>query len=205
MKKDKGLETESNHEKLAKTISFVFTPAIAGTFILLYSIYVFSPTREIFYKSFAAVFFFSIVLPVVFTLYLVRKKKIANFHIKERKERAIPFAFALVSSAFSLLAIKYIGANPELTRMFLILYLMGLGYAAITLLKFKISGHTFVSTSAMVVLTAFSDLRFIYLLPLIALIGWARVSLKEHTVGETIGGAIYAIISFILFSLLISN
>lgn len=202
---EKEKTEEQDYRKLAKTISFVFTPAITGSLLLVYMLYEFSPTIDAMIKTLLLVFLFSIILPVFFTYFLLKEGKIKNFHIKERKERAVPFAFALISSSVSLLAIKYFTTNPELTRMVLVLYLMALGYVAITLLRFKISGHIFIFTSAIIVITAFSDLRFIYLLPLAGVIGWARVALKEHTIGEVAGGFAYAIMSFIIFSLLINN
>ena len=194
-----------DYNRFAKIISFAFTPAITGSFLLLYMVYTFSPTLEVMFKTLLIVSFFSIILPVCFTFFLLKNNKIKNFHIRERKERAVPFAFALLSSAGSLLAIKYFATNPELVRMVLILYLMALGYVAITLLRFKISGHIFIFSAAILVLSFYVDLRFIYLLPLSILIGWSRVYLKEHTLGEVIGAAVYSMISFMVFSLLINN
>lgn len=196
---------DNDYHKFAKIISIISTPAITGSFLLIYMVYNFSPTLDIMFKTLLIVSFFSIILPVFFTVFLLRKDKIKNFHIRERKERAVPFAFALVSSAGSLLAIKYFATNSELIRMVLILYLMALGYVAITLLRFKISGHIFIFSSALLVLAFYTDLRFIYLFPLTILIGWSRVYLKEHTIGEVVGAVGYSIISFVIFSILINN
>jgi|GEM_PF-1474987 len=191
--------------KVAETISFISTPAIVGTFFLVYALYNFSPDINSFFKSFLLVFTFSVGIPLFATFYLLKKQKIGNFHIKNRKERVVPFAIAMILSTLSLLIMKYLNENPELLRMMIILYLMALGYVAITFLKFKISGHVFILTSALIVLTAFLDLRFIYFVPLIAVVGWARVHLKEHSIGEIVGAFAYTIISFLAFSLLINN
>jgi len=201
MKKDE----EKKYLGTAKVISIMSTPAIVGTLLLMYTFYEFSATIEIFFKSLGAVFFFSVFLPILFTFYLMKKNKVKNFHMIEREERKMPFGFALVSSAVSLLAIKYLNANLELTRIVLTLYLMALGFVTITFLKYKISGHTFIFSSAIFILVSFLDLRFIYLLPLVIPIGWARVYLKEHTIGEVVGAVGYSIISFIIFSILINN
>ncbi|MEK7447718.1 MAG: phosphatase PAP2 family protein [Patescibacteria group bacterium] len=197
--------TEKKYSKLAKVITLVTTPAVVGGVLLFYAVYMFSPTTEIFYKTFLSVLFLSVVLPVAFIFLLMKKGKIGNFHMKEREDRILPFGFTLMSGTFSILVVRYLNNDPVLVRMFLVFFLMALGYSVITFLKFKISGHTFVFTSAMIILIIFLDLRFIFLLPLVFLIGWARVYLEEHTLGEVVGGAAYAITSFILFSLLINN
>lgn len=189
----------------ARVLSVLTTPAIVGSLILLYALYSLSPSTEIFLKSFALVFVLSILIPIFFIFYLVKLKKIGNFHIKNRKERRLPFIFVLIMSALSLLAVKYMGVGQELLRMLLIFYLMGLGYTVITLLKTKISGHVFVFTAGILLLTSYIDLRFVFLLPLAGVIGWSRVHLEQHSLGEVAGGFAYAIISFFVFSLLINS
>jgi len=190
---------------LAKAITFITTPALIGGLLLFYALYTVSPTTEIFYKTFSAVITFSIILPVLFIFFLIKKGHVSNFHMKERKDRVIPFGFTLLAGIISLLIVKHFETDPMLLRMFLTFFLMALGYSVITFLKYKISGHTFIFTSAILVLVFFLDLRFIYLLPLVLLIGWSRVYLKEHTLGEVAGGASYAVVSFVAFSLLFGS
>ncbi len=190
---------------LARYISIITTPAIVGSLMLFDTLHRFSPSTEIFLETLAIVFFFSIFLPVFFTLYLLKKERIGNFHIQERRERTVPFSFALVSSTGSLLAIKYLGASPEMTKMLLIFYLMSLGFVAITSWRYKISGHMFIFCSSIFLLISFVDMRYVYLLPLAVPIAWSRVYLREHTRGEILGAIGYSIISFFTFMLLINN
>lgn len=197
--------TEKKYSRLAKAITLVTTPAIVGGVLLFYTLYILSPTTEIFYKTFLSVLFLSVILPVAFIFLLMKKGKIANFHMKEREDRVLPFGFTLISGTFSILVVRYLNNDPMIVRMFLIFFLMALGYSVITFLKFKISGHTFVFTSAMLLLVIFLDIRFIFLLPLVFLIGWSRVYLEEHTLGEVVSGAVYGVVSFVIFSLLINS
>ncbi|RJO59968.1 hypothetical protein C4544_06375 [candidate division WS5 bacterium] len=189
---------------LAQTITLITTPAIVGSLTLFYTLYYFSPSLEIFYKTFFSVLVLSIIMPVLFIFFLMKKGHIGNFHMKERKDRVLPFGFTLISGIISLLIIKYLENDPELLKMFLIFFLMALGYSVITFLKFKPSGHVFVFASAVLALAFFIDTRFAYSLILIAPIGWARVYMKEHTLGEVAGAGIYALFSFWAFSMLIS-
>ncbi len=186
----------------AHAITYVTSPAIVGGFLLFYTLYIFSPNERLFLETFGAIFFFSIILPVLFTFYLMRKEKVGNFHMKEREERTMPFAFAMIASAISLLAVKLLGVNHEFFRIVITFYLMGLGYVVINILRFKISGHIFVSTASLLILTFFVDVRFVFLAPLIILIGWSRGKLKEHSFGEVAGSLAYSLISFIIFSFL---
>ncbi len=187
---------------LAHAVTYATTPAIVGGFLLFYTLYIFSPNEKLFLETFGAICFFSIIMPVLFTFYLMRKEKVGNFHMKEREERTIPFAFAMAVSAISLLAVKLLGTNHEFFRIVLTFYLMGLGYVIINILRFKLSGHIFVFTASLLILTFFVDVRFVFLAPLIILIGWSRGRLKEHTFGEVAGSLAYSLVSFIIFSFL---
>lgn len=206
MAEAKALErNQINFTVLARAISIASTPGITGGLFLAYALYALSPTAEIFLKSLFIVFFFSIFLPAVFTFYLLKKEKIGNFHIKERRERTIPFAFALISSTGSLLIIKYLGINHELIKMLIIFYLMALGFVAITSWRYKISGHIFIFFSSVLSLSFFLGREFAYLLLLAIPIAWARVYTKEHTWGEVLGAVGYSLVSFIFFTLLINT
>lgn len=130
--------TEKKYSKLAKVITLVTTPAVVGGVLLFYAVYMFSPTTEIFYKTFLSVLFLSVVLPVAFIFLLMKKGKIGNFHMKEREDRILPFGFTLMSGTFSILVVRYLNNDPVLVRMFLVFFLMALGYSVITFLKFKI-------------------------------------------------------------------
>lgn len=196
---------ETKYLSFAKAVTFATTPAIIGAMILLYTLYIFSPSTEVFYKTFLSVALLSIVLPVLAIIYLVKKGHIGNFHMKDRDDRVLPFGLTLACGVISLLIIKHFQTNPMLIRMFLTFFLMALGYSVITFLKFKLSGHTFVFTSGILLLVFFHEPRFIYLLPLVLLIGWARTYLDEHTRKEVVGGFVYAIASFLVFSILISS
>ncbi|MDO8507800.1 MAG: hypothetical protein Q7S53_04530 [bacterium] len=201
----KEKEVERQHSHLAKAITLITTPAIVGGIFLLYTLYTLSPTTEVFYKTFLSVLFLSVILPILFIFFLMKIGKVSNFHMKERKDRVLPFGFTLVSGVASLLVVKSLESDPMIIRMFLIFLIMALGYSVITFLKFKLSGHTFVFTSAILILVSYIDLRFIFLLPFVFAIAWARVYQKEHTIGEVAGGFAYAIVSFIIFSTLINN
>lgn len=190
---------------LAKTITLITTPAIVGGLTLFYALYYFSPNLEVFYKTFFSVFLLSIIFPVLFIFFLMKKGHIGNFHMKEREDRVLPFGFILLSGIISLLIVRYFESNPELLKMFLIFFLMALGYSVITFLKFKPSGHVFVYVSAILALAFFIEINIIYFLILVVPIGWARVYTKEHTLGEIAGAGIYALVSFIFFSLFLGQ
>lgn len=196
---------EKKYLEAAKMITTISTPAIVGGALLFYALYELSPNVEIFLKTFFSVLTLSIILPVLFIFYLMKKGKVGNFHLKEREDRALPFGFTLIAGTISLVLVRYFGNDPMLIRMFLTFFLMALGYSVITFLKYKISGHVFIFSSAIFILVSFIDLRFIYLLPLVIPIGWARVYQDDHTTKEVVGGFVYALISFLAFSVLFSR
>jgi hypothetical protein len=82
---------------------------------------------------------------------------------------------------------------------------MGAGLASsllVTLVR-KISIHVAVVAGAVVILVLVFGTTWLALVPLIAAIGWARVSLGDHTPAESIAGALFgAAVAATVFSAL---
>lgn len=107
-----------------------------------------------------------------------------NWDVSSRPKRVRLLIFLLGFSAFIFLSI-FVFHTPALTRFVFGLLLWLLGFFLITL-KTKISGHMAVAT---LIVGWFWPI--IFLLPLI---GWSRIVLKRHTVGEVIGGFLYTLL-----------
>ena len=124
-------EMTDRYKKLAQFITFASTHAIVGTATLFYLVYIFSPSFEDFIKIFFTALFITIIIPIVYIVYLLKKEKIQNFHMKEHKERIFPFIVMFISGGFSLFIIKHLGASPEIIRLGTIFLLMSAGYVEI--------------------------------------------------------------------------
>ncbi len=188
------------YTKAARFITFASTHAIVGTAALFYLVYILSPSLKDFITIFFTALFTTVVIPVIYVIYLLKKGKIQNFHMKKHKERILPFLVIFASGILSILAIKYLGASSDIIKLGTIFLLMSAGYVAITF-KYKISGHGFVFTSSVLFLSFFANYQFLLLLLFLIPIGWSRIYLKEHTLGEFVGGATYALASFYVLSL----
>lgn len=194
-----------NKEKIAKTITDISSPAVVGAIFLVYAFHQLSTSNEMFLKIIFTILALVIVAPVLFTFFLLKKGIISNFHLKIKKERLDPLLFAMVSGLAAVLCVRYLGGTGEINKIMIIFYVMALGFSFITL-KYKISGHAFVFTSAVVMAATFlGESRFFFLLVLLFPIGWSRLYLKEHTLNEFLLGTGYALVSFSLLNIILSG
>jgi hypothetical protein len=132
------------------------------------------------------------VVPLVYTLILLRKGIIRNFHISDRRQRK--YLFPVLFACF--VAVVWIlyrtgDVSP------LVLALLGFGLVncvacALISVWFKISLHC-VGLAALAVgaLYSFGPASAIPSAGVLALTAWSRVRLEEHTRGEVLAGCLF--------------
>lgn len=126
---------------------------------------------------------------VVFRLWLA-----ARFHldwdISNRKKRIVPL-IVLILFLFGALTLVNQWHNVLLTNMFVLFFLWLVGFLVITLF-WKMSGHTGVITLASLLVIDWYGWELIPLFGAIAIVTWARVAGKNHTIGQAVGGIVYS-------------
>jgi len=184
------LKLFSSH-KLARFISTLFVPP--SFTIIIFTIFAFTlesePSKQVVTILTALVFGF--IAPIILFLILRKKGKLADQDASIKEERTIPFLIAIIFYLIGLwIMIKY-----DLNIISIAFWFCYISNTIITIVinKFwKISAH------AMGVAGPFAALVFVFgwigiiLLPIVLLVGWARVELKCHTLTQVIAGILLA-------------
>jgi membrane-associated phospholipid phosphatase len=132
---------------------------------------------------------FVAVLPTMFILHGVRRGRWADRNVGERRPRLIVLGFITASVATGLTLLILLGA-PRVLTGYLAFMLASLALLALVTLVWKISIHSAVASGSMAILClSYGPL----LLPgylLVALLGWARVAMADHTIAQVVAGAL---------------
>lgn len=192
----------SSH-KLARIISTLFVPP--SFTIIIFTIFAFSlesePSKQLITILNALVFGF--IAPIVLFLILRKKGKLADQDASIKEERTIPFLIAIIFYLIGLwVLIKY-----DLNIISIAFWFCYISNTIITIFinKFwKISAHSMgVAGPFSAIVFAFGSVGII-LLPIVILVGWARVELKCHTLTQVVAGILLASFSvYIQMSLIV--
>ncbi|MFE3144593.1 hypothetical protein [Streptomyces scopuliridis] len=149
---------------------------------------------------FAAVF--TAVLPTLILRFGERRQYWGDRHVRRRQDRivAAPGVMASVITGTGLL--HGLEAPAEVTSLVMAMLAVLLALLVITFF-WKVSVHSAVASGALVILASVFGPRMLALTPLVVLIGWSRIRLRCHTVGQvTVGALIGAAVSAPVFGLL---
>ncbi len=132
-------------------------------------------------------------------LWLMKTKRVSDWHITNRKERIVPLVFLLASSmVFYLVVVQF--HNRMVSTLFLLYIIWMIGFFLITLF-WKISGHTSVITLTTCMIVLWYGWIWWPVLFLIPLVSWSRFKLKHHTLAQVIAGVVYSLIIIVLYFL----
>jgi membrane-associated phospholipid phosphatase len=132
---------------------------------------------------------FAGVLPTVFISYGVRRGRWSDRNVNARRSRLTVLAFITASVATGLVLLVVLGAPVMLTG-YLAFMLASVALLGAITTVWKISIHCAVASGSVAILA------FTYgplLLPgyaLVALLGWSRVAVRDHTVAQVVAGAV---------------
>lgn len=129
----------------------------------------------------------SIAVPLIVLLALRLKGRVGDFDLTRRTERAVPLLAATASSLAAWLALRIFAPEAELT-MFAALQSLMLALLCLITLWWKISIHA----AGVAALAAVIDVRqlpsLVAVLTLLSIVGWSRITLGKHTVGQYVAG-----------------
>ena len=145
---------------------------------------------------------FAGVLPLAYLLRGVRQGRWEDHHVGEREKRPAVIVVILASVVVGTGLLAVAGAPREMLALLAAMIAGLLVTLAITLV-WKISVHAAVASGTVVVLTLVFGPAAAVLALLVALVGWSRVALGDHTVGQVVGGGLAGgLVAWVVFSLL---
>ncbi len=174
---------------VARVLTEIFAPAPVGIVALVVVAWRFSPTLGDAMKWLGVSALFVVILPFAFLIAQVRRGRVTDIHVRRREQR-LPIILVFLGSWLVLIALlATLGAPHELVA------LLGAGITALVVtgaitFRWKISLHVGVASGVLTVFTLLFGPGMLALVPLLPLIGWARMELRDHTFFQVFAGAL---------------
>lgn len=130
------------------------------------------------------------IVPMLFVGFMVWRGKIGDIHMKERRERIAPLLLTTGGALFACLLLWELKAPPALPLLAFISLVQIIIMTLITL-AWQISMHAMGITGAAMAIGMMLNLALALLcVPLIVLVGAARLHLQRHTPAQILAGTL---------------
>lgn len=145
---------------------------------------------------------FGSIIPFAVILRGVRSGTLSDRHVGRREQRRTPLIIGLASVSVGIAALVVLGAARELLAALGAVLIGGFVSMAVNT-RWKMSIHTDVASSAVAILAMIYGWVALVATPLVVLVAWSRVRLRDHTIPQTIvGGVLGALVTGVAFGLL---
>jgi len=178
-------------ESLAKAVTLLMNaPLLAvATFVYIYLTDPAGPSPTIL----ATAIFFSGVLPILIIFVQRRSGIVTEMMVNEREERTKPFLGAISSYVLGTLALTYLEAPSSMVYL-MACYLVNSVFMMMVTLRYKISIHASGVAGPATFLVHQYGVRLWPLTLVMVVVGWARLQLRMHTVGQVAWGVLLTVL-----------
>ncbi len=191
-----------NKQRLARLVTEVLAPAPTVAGLLLVVAWRSTPTAAEAVKWGLLASLFASVIPFLFILRGVMRRRLTDHHVRLREQRPIPLIVGAASVLIGLGLLAWAGAPREIVALVAAM-LVGLVTSTLVTLFWKLSIHTAVTAGALVILVLVFGRAFLAMTPVVGLVGWARVASGDHDLGQVLAGAaLGTTVAGVVFSLL---
>lgn len=187
--------------RLARLITEMLAPApVAGSLLLVVALHSTRTAAGLWWGLLAA--FFAVLLPFLYLLRGVRRRQFTDHHVSVRWQRPLPLSVGVASVLVGLGLMVMLRAPLELVAL-VVAMAVGPAVSLLVTLVWEISIHVAVAAGAIVILVLVFGPQFLAAAPLVALVGWARVEVGDHTPMQVVAGAVLgATVAAVVFTLL---
>ncbi|MEV1331783.1 phosphatase PAP2 family protein [Micromonospora costi] len=141
-------------------------------------------------------------IPFAYIVGGVRRGRLTDHHVGLREQRRVPLLVGLCSVAAGLALLTVFGA-PRPVLALVAAGVVGLVVAVTVSHWWKMSIHSAVAAGTVVILVITFGARLLVTAPLLALVGWSRVRLRDHTVPQVLaGGLVGGLVAGLVFAVL---
>ncbi|MDH6578315.1 hypothetical protein [Kitasatospora sp. MAP5-34] len=137
---------------------------------------------------------FAAILPTWFIKRGMRQGHWEDRHVGQRQRRLVVIPFIMLSVLASLGVMLWAGAPADMTAMVVAMFAALVPIMVITV-WWKVSVHTAVASGAVACLAIALGPWWLLTYPLVAAIAWSRVVLRDHTLAQTVVGAVVGAVS----------
>ncbi|MFY1594352.1 phosphoesterase PA-phosphatase [Micromonospora sp. WMMD737] len=175
--------------RLARAATEVFAPALLAALMpVVVGLHAASPVEVGLAWALVGSLFCSII-PNSLIWWGVRRGRLTDHHIRRREQRRRPLAYGLLSVLVGLAVMIGFGAPRPVLAMVVVMFALGLAVTVVNL-AWKLSIHAAVAAGAAAVLVIEFGPALLASAPVVALVGWSRVRLRDHTVGQVAAGTV---------------
>lgn len=180
-------------QRIAVVVSLLLIPPIvsAVTFSLLAVHFEQGDALRIFTIAFIAISFTGII-PLLYVLYLRKERLISRYDAPAREQRTNPYLMSVFYSSIGFFILLFMKPSVEVLTLTWC-YAVNTAILLMINLRWKISAHMMGLTGPLLMLFFLFRWNILYTLPVVVLLGWARVSLRVHTPAQVVAGAIAGI------------
>lgn len=169
----------------ARVITEVFAPTVLISLFLLGSAIAREGWRGLLFGFIAAVF---VALgPFLGIVIATRQGKLSDHHVGNRKQRLPVLIAGLGSAAVGFLVLSWLSA-PRVAVVGLLAAALGMIVVGVVNAFWKLSVHTAVAAFVAIAVIGSFGWAWAPLLVLPLAIGWSRVELKDHSLGQVVAG-----------------
>jgi len=185
---------QKNKDKFARIISTVFVPP--SFTIIIFTLLAFHLETELTqrYITLFVALIFGFISPIVLFVYYRNKGKIIDLDASIKEERTIPMSISVIFFIIGLFVLIAFNVNI-VSIAFWFCYISNTLITIIINKSWKISAHTMGAAGPLAaVIFLFCPVTLAFLV-IVVLVGWSRIQLKCHRIGEVMAGGIFAFIS----------
>ncbi len=188
--------------RCARLVTEVFAPAVLVVLVTFVVAIHAAGWGRGFLFGFVAMFF-AAGLPYAILHLKIRRGVLGDRHITRREQRPVMMTIGLVSIAVGLLVLWMLDAPQPLFAVVWGICAAVVVCLAVTMWR-KISIHTACAGGAVAALAVLVNVWLLLLAPMVALVGWSRVVLGDHTRAQVVvGGAVGFAVAVLVTSALI--
>jgi hypothetical protein len=189
--------------RLAKIVTEVLSPAVIVVllpFAVAWNATGHAVVNTIVWSLVVAVFYS--VLPMAFIVRGARRGKWDGHWVRERERRFLPLMMCLVSALAGLVILLVWDAPQDIIALAWSMVTVLIACVLITK-WWKISLHATVAGGAVATVVLIYGWVMVVLVPLVALVAWARVRVADHTAAQvTVGAFLGPVVGGVVFLLL---
>ncbi|MGW4492313.1 hypothetical protein [Streptomyces sp. NPDC004376] len=145
---------------------------------------------------------FSGVIPILFIKFGERRGYWGDRHVRRRQDRLIVIPGIMASVIIGMTLMIFFSAPPEMIALIAAMLATLAAILAITT-AWKISVHSAVSAGAVIMLAQAYGPWMLVGYVLVALVGWSRIHLRDHTAAQVVAGtALGTLVAAVTFAAL---
>jgi len=185
--------------KTAKIISYIFDGSVISIPIFL-TICLIVVDNKIEAVSWAFIcLLFGTIIPYLYIVLMYKRREIDDMHIPRKEDRIKPMIVSSVSYVACLFVLYILDGPLFLKSIFAVSAVSAVIFTVITYF-WKISLHTSWITFVVITFNVLFGRWMLLMIPLIPVIGWARVRIKKHTVNQVVFGVgVTTLTSFLIY------